>query len=150
MKPETQLPMVYSGTFERSLDPKNRVTIPARWLEGEGQEFQLVPKPNEPYLLVLPPAEFAAMEDRIEGLPISEAEKRRAIRMFYASARPVTVDKQGRILLPEEMVAKAELGSEVVLVGSKSRFEIWQRARWNESAAAAQPDFAHLANQIGL
>lgn len=150
MNPEPQLPTVFSGTFERSLDPKNRVTIPARWLDGEGQEFQIVPKPNEPYLLILPPAEFAAMEDRIEALAISEAEKRKAIRIFYASARPVTVDKQGRILLPEELVSRAELGSEVVLVGSKSRFEIWQRARWNDISAAAQPDFVQLANQIGL
>lgn len=150
MKPESQLPTVYSGTFDRSLDPKNRVTIPARWVGGESQEFQVVPKPGEPYLLVLPPDEFAAMEGRIEALPISESEKRKAIRMFYAAARPVSVDKQGRILLPEELLTRAQLGNEVVLVGSKSRFEIWQRERWNELSSASQPDFASLANQIGL
>lgn len=150
MNPEIQPATVYSGTFERSLDLKNRVTIPSRWLLGEEQEFQVVPKPNEPYLLALPPQEFAAMEGRIEALPISEAEKRRSIRMFYAAARPVTVDKQGRILLPEEMVTRASLGNEVVLVGSKSRFEIWQRQRWNEVEANTQPDFVNLADRIGL
>lgn len=143
---------IYSGTFERSLDSKNRITIPASWVTQGVSEFQVVPnhKPDEPFLIVLPPAEFSRMEARIEALDQPASLKRKAIRSFYSAARAVIADKQGRILLPEDYCRLAQLSGEVVLLGGKSRFEIWSSDRWRAASSADLPVFQSIAEEIGL
>ncbi len=144
--------VIYSGTFERSLDSKNRVTIPARWLAGEGEEFHVVPNHQpENFLSVMPAEEFSAIENRIEqSAELSPRDKRRAIRSFYSMARAVSVDKQGRILLPEEHCREIGLKGDVVLAGTKSRFEIWSRDCWEKAHASSRADFEKIADLIGL
>jgi MraZ protein len=143
---------IYSGTFERSLDNKNRITIPASWVNQGVSDFQVVPnhKPDEPFLIVLPPAEFARMEARIEALDQPASLKRKAIRSFYSAARAVSADKQGRILLPDDYCRIAGFAGEVVLLGGKSRFEIWSADRWRATSTEDLPVFQSIAEEIGL
>jgi MraZ protein len=143
---------IYSGSFERTLDNKNRITIPASWVSQGVSEFQVVPnhKPDEPFLIVLPPAEFARMEAKIEALDQPASIKRKAIRSFYSAARAVSADKQGRILLPDDYCRLAGLAGEVMLLGGKSRFEIWSSDRWRAACNDDLPVFQTIADQIGL
>jgi MraZ protein len=152
MSSETPVEAIFSGTYERTLDSKNRVTIPAQWVAQGVAEFQIVPnhQPNEPFLIALPSAEFARMEARILALDKPAAEKRRAIRSFYSSARAVSADKQGRILLPDDYCTKVGLSTDVVLLGGKARFEIWDADRWRASCAADEPVLQEIAELIGL
>jgi MraZ protein len=46
----------------------------------------------------------------------------------------VETDKQGRILLPDELCKRVELAGEVAFVGVKNRFEIWSAAKWSSAA----------------
>jgi MraZ protein len=58
---------LYSGTFERSMDAKKRVAVPAPWLTSEeGEIFYVIPHPSEGYLMVMPPSEFDRWEQRIQ------------------------------------------------------------------------------------
>ena len=152
MNPEQPAEAIFSGTFERSLDAKNRVTIPSSWVQQGVIDFQIVPNHNadEPFLIALPPLEFARIEERIQALSRPAPEKRKAIRSFYSSARAVSIDKQGRILLPEDYCKKAKLGSEVVLLGGKSRFEIWSAACWHEESAANTESLTEIFDEAGL
>ena len=140
----------YAGTFERSMDAKNRVTIPAAWLEGGPASFHAIASPSGDFLIVMPPSEFDAMEDRIKSSGVPPQEQRRAIRQFYGQARALSADGQGRILLPEEQCSAASLKGEVVLVGGRSRFEIWNAARWAAIRAEDAATFQQVAELIGL
>jgi MraZ protein len=51
---------------------------------------------------------------------------------LYADAYPIEPDKEGRVLLPESLVAHAGLGEMVEFVGIGRIFQIW------EPAAAAE------------
>lgn len=152
MNTETPAEAIYSGEFPRSLDAKNRVTIPASWVSQGVVDFQVVPKTSEKdsFLVVLPPKEFAQMEAKILELDKPMDKKRIAVRAFYSSARAVAADKQGRILLPEDYCKKAGLGTEVVLVGGKSRFEIWDASRWRAASEDLSAAFQEMAEEIGL
>ena len=141
---------IYAGTFERVMDAKHRVTIPAAWL-GEGpNDFHAIPSPVGECLIIMPPAEFNQMEDRIHQSAAPAMERRKAIRQFYSQARVVTADAQGRILFAEEQCRTLELGVEVVLVGGRSRFEIWNPKRWSSVAQEEHTSFRHVAELIGL
>lgn len=142
--------IVYAGTFERAMDGKHRVTIPAAWLGKGVNEFHAIPNPVEACLIVMPAEEFNAIEERIHQSGAAPAERRKAIRQFYSQARAVSADAQGRILFSEEQCQILQLRSEVVLVGGRSRFEIWNAARWKAISKDEHDSFRNIASLIGL
>ena len=110
------------------MDAKNRVTVPAGWI-NEGEVFFLLPAANN--LSVMPSSELAKKKDEVcQMLPPGPA-RQMALRQIYSSARQVEPDKQGRIVLPDDFCKGAELSGEVLFCGVESRFEIWNPAKWS-------------------
>ncbi len=140
----------YGGTFERSMDAKNRVTIPAGWLNGGPDEFHAIPHPSGDFLMVMPPEEFDSIETSIKQSGIPSDMQRKAIRQFYSQARAVSADSNGRVLLPDEQCDALKLKDDVVLVGGRSRFEIWNAKRWAAVSAADADSYSKVAEMIGL
>lgn len=132
------------------MDAKNRVTIPASWLNGGADAFHAIPGPTGDCLIVMPPEEFDSIESRIERSGAPAPERRKAIRQFYGQARAISADSNGRILLPEDHCDSVKLEGEVVLVGGRSRFEIWNAKRWADVSAEESTSYRQVAELIGL
>jgi len=62
-------------------------------------------------------------------------------RFFIAGAMEVTVDKQGRILVPPHLRTHAALDRELVLAGVGRRFEIWNQERFEERRRQVEQRF---------
>lgn len=151
MGQETTKAKIYSGTFPRSLDAKKRVAIPAAWVSDEGEEFQVVPHPTERFLMIMREDALGEWEQKFQASSkLSAQQKRAAIRSFYASAHAVTTDKQGRILLPESHCEWAQLGGEVVFIGSPRRIEIWSVQNYQANEAANRAALQAAAEESGL
>ena len=150
MGPESTKPTIYSGTFERSLDAKNRVAIPAGWVSGEGEDFFVIPHPTEKYLMVMPTGEFHRTEQRIQESEATPANKRKMSRKFFGASRKVTTDKQGRVLLNDEHCEEAGLKEGAVFIGTGPRFEIWAKSRHEKASVEDEQIYKQMAEAIGL
>ena len=93
------------------MDEKRRVQIPAKWRpQKAGTELTLMlwPKAKEgPCLRVLPPAEMAKLMKSIDAMQNSDPNKVVLKRFIGSESVQVSVDKGGRICLPEEMARAA-------------------------------------------
>lgn len=142
---------LYFGTFERSLDAKKRVAVPSQWLISDrSEDFYIIPHPSGEFLIVMPPSEFSQMEERLSSSNLPPDKKRKAIRQFYAAARQVCTDKQGRVLVSEDHCERVGLNGEAVFVGGRSRFEIWNKSRYAQMAAEDSGAYQEVADSIGL
>jgi len=72
----------------------------------------------------------------IEALPNSDLSKDVLRRLIGGNSEQVTLDKSGRICLPEPMAQAAGVKGEVLLVGQFEFFEIWDPARYKHVEAA--------------
>src|SRR5436190_12558259 len=130
----------YNSIYRQGVDPKRRVQVPAKWRPAEsGIELTLVlwPKSKEgPCLRVLPPEEMADLMRDIDAMPNSDPNKVVLKRFIGSESVQVTLDKVGRICLPEEMARTAGISDEVVLVGLLDRFEIWSPERYKHVKAS--------------
>ena len=142
----------YAGTFRHAMDGKHRVTIPARWRHGGDEEqFYLMPSPDGTFLYALPPSEFQKVYETINSDPrIPAQDRRRFARHFFSQAQHCVVDRQGRLLLPDEFRRQAGLESELVLVGTYDRFEVWNPERWERTRTNETSTFQQVASLIGL
>jgi len=141
----------YAGEFRHFIDEKNRVTIPARWRRGSAEEFIILAEATHQFLLVMSPEEFSRMSAAAESdASVSARDRRVFFRQLHARAQHATADKQGRLVLPVDLCQKAGLKGEVVLVGGRGRFEIWNLQKRKKADAEETPTYQHVANVIGL
>jgi MraZ protein len=133
---ETTEPTYYNSLYRHGVDEKRRVQIPAKWRPAKpGTELTLVlwPKSKEgPCLRVLPPEQMAKLMRDVNAMPNSDSNKVVLKRFIGSESEQVTLDKAGRICLPEKMARDAGIGQEAVLVGLLDRFEIWSTERYEK------------------
>ena len=124
----------FFGRYQHGVDPKRRVQIPAKWqLSDLNGEFTLIFWPKHKAgacIRVMPPEKMAAMQADLDAMPNSDPQKTVLKRIIGTSATQVTVDKGGRICIPEEMAQKAGIKDQAILAGLMDRFEIWSPERW--------------------
>jgi MraZ protein len=121
---------MFMGTYNHTIDPKGRLSIPSKYRETLGEEF-VVAKGMDGCLFVYANDDWNAFEQKLTSLPLINKEARQFARFFLAGAAQVELDKQGRILLPAALREFAGLDKDVVLVGVGSRIEIWSKEKWN-------------------
>ena len=125
--------------------------VPAKWRPvEEGVEFTVILWPKHEAgacLRVLPPDKLEKLVAEIEAMPNSDPRKDVLRRVVGGNSEQVTVDKAGRICLPEVMAAAAGIKNEALLVGMFERFEIWEPDRYKQVEAA---DAVHQAKAFEM
>jgi MraZ protein len=134
----------FLGTHTNRLDAKGRVSIPAPFRaalrpEGGGNAtLVLRPSHQHPCVEGWPDAVFQALAKPLDALDMfSEAHDDMAAAL-YADAYPLEADKEGRIVLPEGLVAHANLSETVVFMGLGKTFQIWEPAAAERRRAEAR------------
>ena len=84
----------------------------------------------EACLLVLPPKEWEALVQKLKAMPFADPKAEALRRLLGKKSDRVTLDKGGRICLPEVMAKAAAIDKEAVLVGLLDRFEVWNPERY--------------------
>ena len=123
---------MFMGEYNHTVDAKGRLIVPSKFREQLGDEF-VVTKGLDGCLFVYENTEWKALEEKLNALPLTNANARKFSRFFLAGATTCEVDKQGRILLPAVLREFARIDKDAVLVGVGSRIEIWSRDNWNQS-----------------
>jgi MraZ protein len=132
-------PIYYNSVYRHGLDEKRRVQIPAKWRAAKPEVLTLVLWPKgtlpEACLLVLPPNEWNALVQKMKAMPYSDPKAEALRSLLGKKSDRVTLDKGGRICLPDAMTKAALIEKEAVLVGLVDRFEIWNPQRYEAASA---------------
>jgi MraZ protein len=138
----TSATQIYNSVYRHGCDDKRRIQVPAMWRPvEEGVQFTLIVWPQRlegPCLRVLPPKEMAELMAELDAMPNNNPNKTVLKRIIGSESTQVTLDKAGRICVPEDLATAAGLkvSAEVVLVGLLDRFEIWEPERYAKVKAA--------------
>ncbi|MHB8524131.1 MAG: division/cell wall cluster transcriptional repressor MraZ [Limisphaerales bacterium] len=100
-------------------------------------KFTLMPWPvgTEDHLLVLPPERWREMLARIRAKSMANPRVAALERVIGGNAVEQSLDKVGRICLPETMSKTVGVGKEVELVGRLDKFEVWNPQRYETASA---------------
>ena len=136
------------GQYEHTIDIKKRLALPAKF-RGELGEKVIITKGIESCLVVYTEKEFKIMSDKISNLTISQAEARSFTRTMLAGAMEVTLDKLGRILVPDYLKKYAGLNKNVVICGLSNRLEIWDLDNWTAWTKEAEKGVSDIVSKLG-
>lgn len=142
------------GQYEQRLDDKGRVVLPSKLRDRidpkeDGKGFVITPGPEE-CLFLYTDRQWERMCAPQAELDAGSEELRMFQRQWHAGADPISVDKQGRILLPERQrsLVNIEVKSEIVFAGCYDRIEIWAKPAWAAVEAAARSSYTNNVKQF--
>ena len=142
----------YTGLFRHTLDDKGRLTIPSSWrsAHAEADTFLATPHPDG-YISILPPSEVEKLHEKISAMKLSDAAAQAFTARFFSQTQTFSFDKSGRIGLTPELWKHAGVAKDAVLVGSLTKFNIYNPARWEqEEARTAGENFGDLMRRLDI
>ena len=140
------------GEYNHSLDAKGRVILPADFRVELGESF-IITKGLDNCLFIYPQSEWEQLSVKLRQLPLAKTEARAFVRFFFAGARQVELDKQGRFLIPATLRQHASLKKDAVLIGVSNRIEVWSKDEWlkyNEEITPSVSAIAETLAELGI
>lgn len=141
---------LFVGEFEQSIDAKKRLAIASALREGmdpeeDGENFYLVLGPDR-HLWLYPDRYYRRLVSKIRRSPLPKKQAA-GLNMLLAMARVVKTDSQGRVVLPEKSMERANVEKKVTLVGSGDHIEIWPSEDWEAQVAETLPAYGALLEE---
>jgi len=142
---------VFIGEYKHSLDTKNRMILPSKFREELGEKFVLT-KGLDGCLYVYPMNEWKILEEKLKTLPLTSKDARAFVRFFFSGANEITIDKQGRALIPQNLLEYGQIFKDIVSIGVMTRIEIWSKERWDEynSSDIDLNEIAEKMTELGI
>lgn len=136
------------GEYFHTIDTKKRLALPAKFRKELGRSL-IVTRGVDNCLVVYTEKEWKKIAEKLADLPESRPEARTYRRLILAGAMLVSVDKLGRILIPENLKGYAGLKKKVVICGLFNRLEIWDSDNWEKYRGEQEKKVDDLASKLG-
>ena len=153
---------VLTGSYNHSIDDKNRIRIPAKLKNdmfagecgGDDKKFSLVFHTGTDGCIAIYTQEAV---DRIFSsfaeVKQSDFEKYKAVRKFLNTFETVESDPQGRMVVPPMFKKHAKIKKDIVICGTVDHVEIWAKEVYNEYFGMDDLDISdmnELVKTLGL
>ena len=119
----------FRANFLNKIDTKGRVSVPAsfRTVLGEDKTIYCMPSLADPAIDVYTQERLDEMTEKFERDhdPMS-LEYRQFQMVMNGDVFPISIDGDGRIILPEDLRAYARITVEASFVGAGPYFQIWE------------------------
>lgn len=139
---------MFIGEYQHAIDSKNRMIIPSKFREELGSTFVLT-KGLDGCLYAYTMLEWRNIEEKLKKLPLTSKDARAFTRFFFSGANEIEIDKQGRALIPQNLLEYAGVEKEIVSIGVSTRIEIWSKNKWDEYNDS-NIDFSEIAEKLNI
>jgi MraZ protein len=152
---------MFLGTFQLKLDDKGRLSIPARYREllqdkyqtrSQSVDLEIILCYIGPHISAYPRMEWDRLADALSeatALPGLHQDARNLEHMLFGNAAECPLDTQGRVVIPPHLRSRAQLNSDITIVGHNRYFELWNRHTWEAYDASLQEhELLEIAQKI--
>lgn len=132
------------------MDSKGRLSFPSRFRDVLHQfesEILMVTTWGK-HLRVFPVSEWETLETNLLAKGKEQPDLASFVRLVVSGVNECSLDKQGRLLLPQALRSEANLCKDVVLTGMLDWVEIWAKDAWNVEHQSAQANFESYQNKL--
>ncbi len=136
--PSRYRPLFLIGEYDAILDDKNRILVPADFrkevLEAR-EEKTLVCRIGRNRVAWLYPENYyreLIAQRRMSLMPGEDEEKFN--EAYYGMIYRLNWDTQGRVVVPEKIIKRTNLGKNLTLVGAGDHLAVWNRDDWERRA----------------
>ena len=139
---------MFIGEYRHAIDEKGRLAIPIKFRESL-TNGAVVTRGLDGCLYLYTAEEWKKLAEKLATLPMSQSNSRAFVRLMLAGAMDVSLDKQGRIVLPEYLRSYAGMRKDSVIAGLYNHLELWDEKSWEAYKAKTEKESGDIAEQLG-
>ena len=137
---------MFIGEYYHAIDTKNRMIVPSKFRDDFNGKF-VITKGLDGCLYGYPIEEWKTLSDKLKTLPLTNKNARAFVRFLFSGAHEIEIDKQGRALIPQNLIEYAHIEKDIVSIGVLTRIEIWSKEDWN-NYNDSNVDFDEIAEKM--
>jgi MraZ protein len=141
---------MFRGQFLHTVDPKGRVSLPAKFREqlGDSGTVVLAPSLFDPCLQLYPLAAWEELERKIAALPSTDRNVTRFRRLFISRAQDVELDGSGRVRVAQDLRDEVGLDKDVLWAGMGQYIELWSKPRWDQETELSPEQWTEFRDKV--
>ncbi len=143
----------FVATYSNRLDAKGRVSVPALFraaLAREGSEgLYCYPALDQPAIDAGGKRLKSAIAERLGVFETFSEDHETLSTAFFSESRLLKIDRDGRIVLPDEFRAFAGIADIAVFAGQGFKFQIWEPESFAARQKAARAHLQSVTRALG-
>lgn len=139
---------MFIGEYQHSIDEKGRLAVPVKFRKFLNKGA-VITRGLDNCLFLYPIEEWKVLADKLSKLPLGQANTRAFARLMLAGAMDVSLDKQGRIIIPDYLRQFAKMNKKTILAGLYNRIEVWDAEEWEKFKTGAEKESSDIAERLG-
>ena len=138
---------MFIGEYSHVIDDKGRLALPAKF-RAKLADGVIATRGIDNCLFLYTRQEWETLAEKLAALPITSKNTRAFSRLMLAGAMDLSMDRQGRVVLPEYLRGYAKLKKTVVVAGLYGRLELWDATAWKKEKEALENASDEIAEQL--
>jgi MraZ protein len=130
------------GNHPARIDSKGRLKIPngfRTFLEAQYGAELFVTSVTGDFVRIYPMPVWLEIERKLQAVPSTNPSKTRFLDRVNFFGQVVTLDRQGRVLLPQILRENAAMNGEVSVLGLQNYLAVWNQKRLHERLFKKEP-----------
>ncbi len=137
---------MFIGKFYHSLEEKGRISLPKKFRQTT--KSWIVTRGLDGGLFIFKEEDFEKEIAKFESRTFTKKNNRDFVRLMTNEAQEINPDKTGRVQLPEYLIEFAGLKKAIVIVGSLSRLEVWDRDSYHAYVDSIEDKTEEIAETL--
>ncbi|MBL7159371.1 division/cell wall cluster transcriptional repressor MraZ [Candidatus Microgenomates bacterium] len=138
---------MFVGQYLHSLEKKGRLAIPNSLRKRLGKKAVLT-KGLDGCLFLFAFEKWQEFTNKLAKMSLTKKDSRSFARFLSFSAAEITLDRQGRALIPNHLRKFAGIRKNVVIAGALERIEIWDQKRFNNYLTKVEKNSEKIAERL--
>jgi MraZ protein len=135
------------------MDKKGRIALPAKLRpvstdDSDNTNDFMLTKGLDGCLTLYPQKQWEIIQERLDTLDFTRKDFRYFGRLLYSVADPVSLDRQGRMLITAHLQKEAELTREVLVLGANRWIELWNPANYQKYLDGYGQSYEEVAEKL--
>ncbi|GIW63014.1 MAG: transcriptional regulator MraZ [Patescibacteria group bacterium] len=122
--------MVFFGEYYISLTTGNRLALPKKIRDQLENHTFILTKGFDFCLSGYKTQDWEKKAKELMSASLLDKTDLKKKRIIFSSAVYLEFDKQGRFIIPKNLLEFAEINKDVVIIGVGDHFEIWSKEKW--------------------
>ena len=130
------------GNHPARIDDKGRLKVPNGFrsiVEAQYGAELFVTSVTGEYVRLYPMAVWLEIERKLASVPSANPSKQRFLDRVNFFGQTLSLDKQGRVLIPQMLRESAAMAGEVSVLGLQNHLAVWNQKRLSERLFKKEP-----------
>ena len=140
----------YVGQFLRSIDDKDRISLPQKWRNDDDSSLLALTNPLG-CITFYPSQMIVHLQEKASNVSLGDTSGQLALMRLFSQAEILEHDSKGRIKVEKRLLQYAGVESEALLVGGCASFTLWNVCHFEDYISRQEKeDVFNTLKMLGL